>query len=239
MPFKVSYTDSIGTLHADSWWVIGPMSPNFVGQFGTFQLFGYHTKADFDAGDAQILDSPFSYSLSDPDTFEARFGHARGGSLLPFIQEVELYCTLQDAAGIPGTGVLFAASNQYSPFIITDLLIGLFDQTNLLANFTYTIASPTADYETGFTITVNGSPVVISAAVLGGGNNNRITFTIPAVTLGDVVELSYDSSVGDLRELNTSNIPISDLNDIVAENELGESLNFQLKENTGLMLVVL
>lgn len=239
MPFKISYTDSIGTLHPDSWWVIGPMSPNFIGRSATFQLFGFHTKADFDAGAAQLLDSPFSYSISDPDTFESRFGHARGGSILPFIQEIENYCTVQDASGMPGTHLLFTGSNQYSPFIIINLIIGAFDQTNLLADFTYTIDSPTADFETGFTVTVNGSPVVVSSAVRGGGNNNRIIFAIPAVTLGDEVELFYDSSVGDLRELNTGNAPISDLSNVLAENLLGKSLNFQLKENTGLMLVVL
>lgn len=65
--------------------------------------------------------------------------------------------------------------------------------------------------DTGFTVEVEGSPVVIVSAV---ANGNDIDLTIPAVSAGESVTFSYDSETGNAEDTN-GNPPVSQTDEVV------------------------
>lgn len=77
--------------------------------------------------------------------------------------------------------------------------VGTVDASTVVVTFSTDITAPCGDCALGFTVLVNGNPDAITACVIVGGNAVRLTLTT-AVVFGDVVTVSYDSTVGCIME---------------------------------------
>jgi hypothetical protein len=222
MPFQMDYTDPVATNHPNSYWVVGAISSLPTIKTGSVIFFGYHDKASFDAGDGQLAGSPRAFTCNDPSIFDQYFRKSDViASGLSFTGWMESFA-LNDS-GDP----FFATALPLSPVDPLSLEIGLFDQTKLRVNFEDVIDA--ADYSLGVTVRVNGTPVTIASSSRIG--TTVIEHIIPAVDANDVVDWSYDNSIGVL--VDDTSLALESFNQKAVVNSVGSYLRFNFPEDSG------
>lgn len=86
--------------------------------------------------------------------------------------------------------------------------IGVVDESTLVITLDVAVESQTNDYESGFSVSVNATPVTFTAPGNVGGTTISLLLDSPVVD-SDVVLVSYDHTAGDIVD-STSGVPLSD-----------------------------